>query len=132
MPSVPLHLRARRRRMPLTALGLVLGLALTPGCAVLAEEHRHVARTLDRASPATIGAKVALAPVAFPIAALALGADAALINPLVALPKALGDARDVVDVPSTGPLEVFVFPMRCVTFVAVFLGAELVRVWVPL
>lgn len=119
------------RRALLSLVLLVLPAA--PGCAVLSEEHRPITRHLDeRATPETAAGRVALAPVALPVGALTLAIDGLLLNPVRRLPDALDAARWAFEVESTGPLEVFVAPMRVVTFVSILVGAEVVLTCLPL
>jgi hypothetical protein len=112
---------------------VVWGLVGLCGCAVLSEKHRFVARYLDEnLAPTNTPAKALLSPVAIPVGVVALAVDGLVINPVVNVPQALDDASFVFkDVPSAGILEIFVFPMRIVTFPVVFLGSEVGRCCVP-
>ena len=107
---------------------------ITSGCAVLDEDHRYVARTLDEnLSPESTAAKVALAPVAVPVGFTALLIDGAVINPVWSLPEAFDDATYVfTDVRYTGIGEIVVFPMRLFTFTAMFVGSEAARCALPI
>ena len=112
---------------------MVWGLVGLCGCATLSEKHRHVAKSLDEnLAPTNTPAKVLLSPVAIPVGVVALAVDGLVINPIINLPKAVDDAAFVfTDVLSAGILEIFVFPMRIVTFPVVFLGSEVGRCCIP-
>lgn len=108
---------------------------LSSGCAVLGENNRYITKFLDEgAVPESVSAKVALAPVAVPVGLTALVVDGFIINPIVSLPKAFDEACSVFDferIPSAGIGEVVVFPMRIVTFVAIFVGMEIWYCFIP-
>jgi hypothetical protein len=106
-----------------------------PGCAVLSEDYRHITRYLDEnAVPESTALKVAASPLAIPTGMVSLTVDGFLINPVLNFPKAAKDAWNCFD-PEIVPYstaEIFVFPMRIVTFVVVFLGSEIGRCCIPL
>ena len=107
---------------------LVVGLVVmfTSGCAVLAEENRHLARALDdNLAPDSTTAKIALAPVAIPVGFAALAVDGVLINPVAFAPESWDAATWAFEeVPYTGLGEIVVFPMRVVTFPVLFVYVE--------
>ncbi len=107
-------------------------LCMSSGCAVLGEKGRYFAKRLDAVAPQSQAGKALLVPVALPVGAVALTIDGLLVNPLLVLEDAIDDAKWAFEVESTGILEVFVTPMRIVTFVGIFLGSELLRICVPL
>jgi hypothetical protein len=101
----------------------------------LSEDHRHITRYLDEnAVPESTEVKIAMAPGAIPLGLTSLTVDGFLINPVLNFPKAAKDAWNVFD-PEKIPYsaaEIFVFPMRVVTFVMIFIGSEIGRCCVPI
>lgn len=101
---------------------------ITSGCAVLDEDCRRITRSLDsNLTPQSTGAKVALAPIAVPVGFTALAMDGLVINPVCAIPQAFDEASDAAfeKVEFQGLFEIVLFPMRILTFTAVFAGSEL-------
>jgi len=107
----------------------LLVLTLTTGCAVLDKDKRIITEYLeDNITPKTKAGKIALAPVAIPVGFTTMVVDGFIVNPVRNAPKAFDDASYVfTDVEYTGPGEIFVFPMRMITFPLIFLGSELIR-----
>ncbi len=119
-----------------TVLGVLAVLLLAVcSCAVLSEDHRHIAYYLDEhAVPEGTAAKVAAAPLAIPTGLAALSIDGFAINPVLNVPRAFEDAKMVFDpeiVPYASVGEILVFPMRIVTFVVIFVGSEVARCLFP-
>jgi len=116
-------------------LCLALLLSVCSGCAVLYEKHRYTARFLDEnAELGSETAEVLAAPLTIPVGLTALLVDASIINPVLSIPDALDDATIVFNFdtfPLTGFGEIVVFPMRIVTFVAIFVGSEILRILTP-
>jgi hypothetical protein len=68
------------------------GLGLLSACAVFDRDNRLLLNKMDEwVKPRSTAARVALAPVAIPVGTLGLAADAALIHPVVVVPKAADD-----------------------------------------
>ena len=91
--------------MTIRRLGFVLlivaGLSLTSGCAFMAKENRRLMNWSDDAVKnsfvtANTGTKVACAPVIVPTALVIFVADAAVIQPCCAVPKAAEDTYDAI------------------------------------
>ncbi len=127
-------MHSRSLRVRAGCIACIVVLLAGPGCAVLSEDHRHITRYLDEnAVPEGTAVKVAASPLAIPAGLVSLTIDGFLINPVLNFPKAAKDAWNCFD-PERIPYsaaEIFVFPMRIVTFVVVFLGSEIGRCCMP-
>lgn len=88
------------RRLGIVLL-LVAGLGITSGCAFMAKENRRLMNWSDDVVKesfvtANTGTKVACAPVIVPTALVVFAADAVVIQPCCAVPKAVDDTYDVI------------------------------------
>lgn len=109
----------------LTSASIIVG---ATSCAIFEEENRVVLDSLDRRiQPESTGGQIALAPVAIPAANIALGIDAFIVNPAVALPNAAVDTYEIYwDDQNEQPLvEAMLVPPKAIltppTFVLVWL-----------
>lgn len=101
-------------------------------CAVINQYNRYTTNFLEEnLTPETKAGKVAFAPIAFPMALTALTIDGALIRPVVSIPDSFDAAMFAFEIESTGIFEIIVFPMRLVTFTAIFIVVEIAHITIP-
>lgn len=115
-------------------LFLFLLLLLLHSCAVLHTRNRYTLDLLDEnLTPESPGVKVAMTPISIPVGLTAFLIDGVLIHPIRSLPCAVDDSFWVFrEVPNTYIGEIFVFPMRIVTMLAIFIGSEIGRATIPI
>lgn len=137
--------RARRPRVEPGRPPAVLRRAVEPaaialwcclsGCALFDRDNRRTTSWLDEnATPASDGARLALAPLALPAGVVALAADAAIVHPISVVDDAWGDTVELLWSPrdESAFRRVVLTPLAAIATPLVFTGDWLGRSLLPL
>ena len=121
------------KRLAILALASLL-LASTCGCAVVKQRNRHLSRAVAAALwPSAAAARVAVSPLVVPAYAVALAADAVLVNPVLKAPRAFGIALLAANlIPHVPVVDLLAAPVRLVAFAVTFVGADVTLCALPL
>lgn len=109
--------------------------AFAAGCAMFDHDNRRTLNLLDtNLAPASTAGRVALLPLAIPVGATALVADAVVVHPIAAIDDAFGDTMEVLwSSHDESPLRQVVFtPLAAIATPFVFAGDWLWRCLWPI
>lgn len=108
---------------------LCFGIVAFGNCAFMDKKNRRITNYLDEnLTPKSDNGKLLFAPVAVPTGTISLLSDAFLLQPLVAIPKAMGDTAEFIWLNPEGGvvLQSFLFIPK-VIFTPVTLGVWWIR-----